>query len=281
MGCFGRVEERRGGLGHSASPRFLSPLIEPDVRIARIRLSDRLHHMAHGGRPLDPGVLRRHRGRCPPSPCGRACSERSGSLSVLPGAMPIAFTSPSSQACQKSGSFAPPALPAINAHMTLSDSRLDRRLETTLRPQPSPETGLPRLPGSPFRRAVPTTPADRTGARVDFFPARAAFPKWQEGRHPHCPFRGLLRLHACYGPPDRSAAQGDLCHEASARPVTRTKPLVSYRTDRQLSVWIPPPLVFRAFGAHCQEATFRRLKTTPNPARPKQRGRCRRSAGHS
>jgi hypothetical protein len=39
--------------------------------------------------------------------------------------------------------------------------------------------------------------------------------------------------------------------------------------------------VFRAFGAHCQEATFRRLKTTPNPARPKQRGRCRRSAGHS
>src|SRR3984893_2306825 len=37
----------------------------------------------------------------------------------------------------------------------------------TLRPLPSPMTGLPRLPEPPFRRAVPTTPADRTGARVD------------------------------------------------------------------------------------------------------------------
>jgi len=177
-------------------------------------------------------------------------------MSVLLGASPITSTSPSSQARQKSGSFAPPALPSLDARMTLSDSRLDRRLKTTLRPQPSPRTGLPRLPGTPFRRAVPTTPADRAGASVDFFPVRAAFPKWQEGRHPHCHFRGLLRLHACYGPPDRSAAQGDLRHEASARPVTQTKPLVSYRTYRQLSVWIPPPLVFRAFGAHCQFATF-------------------------
>ena len=31
-------------------------------------------------------------------------------------------------------------------------------------------TGLPRLPEPPFRRAVPTTPADRAGARVDCFP---------------------------------------------------------------------------------------------------------------
>jgi hypothetical protein len=57
-------------------------------------------------------------------------------------------------------------------------------------------TGLPRLPEPPFRRAVPTTPADRAGARVDCFPAHAAFPKWQEGRHPHCHFRGLHRLHS-------------------------------------------------------------------------------------
>ncbi len=35
-----------------------------------------------------------------------------------------------------------------------------------------------------------------------------------------------------------------------------TKPLVSYRTYRQLSVWNPPPLVIRAFGAHYQKATF-------------------------
>src|SRR6266567_2504274 len=76
----------------------------------------------------------------------------------------------------------------------------------TLRPLPSHRSGLPRLLEPPFRRAVPTTPADRAGARVDCFPAHAAFPKWQEGRHPHCHFRGLLRLHSCYVPSDCSAA---------------------------------------------------------------------------
>ena len=62
----------------------------------------------------------------------------------------------------------------------------------TLRPLPSPVTGLPRLPEPPFRRAVLTTPADRAGARVDCFPAHAAFPKWPEGRHPHCHFRDAM-----------------------------------------------------------------------------------------
>jgi hypothetical protein len=76
----------------------------------------------------------------------------------------------------------------------------------TSRPLPSPLTGLPRLPEPPFRRAVPTTQADRAGARVDCFPAHTTFPKWQEGRHPHSHFRGLLRLHSRYGPPDCSTA---------------------------------------------------------------------------
>ena len=43
----GRVEDGRGSLGHSATLRFPSPLIEPDVRISRIRLSDWLHREAH------------------------------------------------------------------------------------------------------------------------------------------------------------------------------------------------------------------------------------------
>src|SRR6476620_3267991 len=140
---------------------------------------------------------------------------------VFAGSSPITTTSPSSKVHQKSGPFPPPALPGFDGHTTLSDSRHGRRPFATLRPLPSPVTGLPQLPEPPFRRAVPTTPADRAGARVDCFPARAAFPKWQEGRHPHCHYRGLLRLHACYGPPDRSAAQGGLCREAPTRPVTR------------------------------------------------------------
>ena len=85
----------------------------------------------------------------------------------------------------------------------------------------SNRTGLPRLPVLPFQRAVPTTPADRTGACVDGLPVRAAFPKCTVGRRPHWFFRGLLRLHSRYGPPDRSTARGGLCHEASARPVTQ------------------------------------------------------------
>jgi hypothetical protein len=34
------------------------------------------------------------------------------------------------------------------------------------------------------------------------------------------------------------------------------EPLASDRINRQLSGWNPPPLVIRAFGAHCQEPTF-------------------------
>src|ERR1700730_3127102 len=44
-----RVEDGRGGLGHAATLRFPSPLIKPDVRISRIRLSDWLHRKAHVG----------------------------------------------------------------------------------------------------------------------------------------------------------------------------------------------------------------------------------------
>jgi hypothetical protein len=50
--------------------------------------------------------------------------------------------------------------------------------------------------------------------------AFAAFPKCPSGRHPHSNFRDLLRLHFCYGPSDRSAAQGRLRRRASTQPVT-------------------------------------------------------------
>src|SRR5262249_41037021 len=74
--------------------------------------------------------------------------------------LPITFTSPSSKAHQKSGSFPPPALPSFIGRMTLSDSRRCRHLKATLRPLLSHPTGLPRLLEPPFRRAAPTTPAD-------------------------------------------------------------------------------------------------------------------------
>ena len=63
-GRFGRVEDGRGNLGHSATPRFPSPLIEPDVPISGIRLSDWFHRMAHDG-ALNGRRSRRSRPRSP------------------------------------------------------------------------------------------------------------------------------------------------------------------------------------------------------------------------
>jgi len=111
--------------------------------------------------------------------------------------------------------------------------------------------GSPRLPEPPFRRAVPTTPADRAGARVDCFPAHTAFPKWQEGRHPHCHFRGLLRLYSRYGRRIAQPPKSGLCHEAPALPVTRPNRSSATRSIDNSLVNLPP-LVIRAFGAHCQ-----------------------------
>jgi class 3 adenylate cyclase len=48
IGSDGRVEDGRGSLGHSATLRFLSPLIKPNVPISGIRLSDWLHRETHG-----------------------------------------------------------------------------------------------------------------------------------------------------------------------------------------------------------------------------------------
>src|ERR1700687_4857472 len=92
------------------------------------------------------------------------------------------------------------------------------------------------------------------------FPAHAAFPKWQEGRHPHCHFRGLLRLHSHYGPSDRSAAQRRPLSRGSNPCGCPHEPLISYRINRQFSGWNLPPLMIRVFGAHCQEQTCRLIQ---------------------
>jgi hypothetical protein len=84
--------------------------------------------------------------------------------------------------------------------------------------------GSPSLPEPPCVRAVPTTPADRNGCMCRLLPhSTRPSPKLWVGRHPHCPFRGLLRLHSRYGPHARSTAQGGLCHGASTGPVARPR----------------------------------------------------------
>ena len=67
-----RVEEGRGSLGHPASLRLPSPLIKPDVRISRIRLSDWLLGRLTTLRPIGgTGVVSSRRVPRRPPPCGR------------------------------------------------------------------------------------------------------------------------------------------------------------------------------------------------------------------
>jgi hypothetical protein len=93
--------------------------------------------------------------------------------------------------------------------------------EATLRPLPSHQTGLPRLPEPPFQRAVPTTPADRAGAYVDCFPASRSLPQMAGGSASALslsrPAQASLTLRRIAQPPT-----GDLCHEAPTHAVTRT-----------------------------------------------------------
>jgi hypothetical protein len=46
-----------------------------------------------------------------------------------------------------------------------------------------------------------------------------------------------------------------------------TKPLASFRINRQLSGWNLPPLMIRAFGAHCQEQTLKAVSARVTPSR--------------
>src|SRR6202049_3328799 len=100
----------------------------------------------------------RSKKRVPPSPYGTAFSEGSGLLLVLPGSLPITFTSPSSKAHQKSGPFPPPALPGFDGHTTPSDSRHGRRLRDV-------EAATLALDGSPpiTRTTFPTCRAHYPG----------------------------------------------------------------------------------------------------------------------
>src|SRR3954454_10314809 len=87
--------------------------------------------------------------------------------------------------------------------------------------QPQSRRASPADPHHPSSVPCPVPRRIETGACVDCFPAHVAFPVSQAGRHPHLHFRGLLGLHARYGPLDCSTAQGGLCDEASTRPVAR------------------------------------------------------------
>src|SRR3984893_19094941 len=116
------------------------------------------------------------------------------------------------------------------------------------------------------RHRVPC--ASRQHPSAAYTPWQADCRKWPIGSAgKDC--RGLLLpggpFHLRYGPPDRSAAQRRPLSRGSNPCGYPHKPLVSYRINRQLSVSILPPLMIRAFGAHCQERTHARQQGTLAP----------------
>ena len=118
-------------------------------------------------------------------------------------------------------------------------------------------------------------------------PFHAAFPELWAGRHPHCPFRGLLRLHSRYGPHACSTAQGGLCHGASTGPVARPRrPLATSAIDNSLG----GTLLHKCFAQSrrtrvCGHLLVRQPGTIiglmPRPQHPKQRKLSARRKGPS
>ena len=207
------VESRTGAVSTLRSLRFPSPLIKPDVRISRIRLSDRLHRPAHG----DTSGRLRLALQLP-----RKSAETCGVVRLIANHLP----STSSKARLKQGSFPPPALPGFSGTMTLSDShrvRIAAAMEPTLHPG-----WVSHVARITFPTCRAHYPGGSDGGCRSSFPSVRPSPV-SAGRHPQLHFRGLLRLHSRYGPPDRSTAQGGLCHEASSPASYPATPLVSYR----------------------------------------------------
>src|SRR5689334_18549909 len=160
-------------------------------------------------------------------------------------------TFPPSQAHQKCGSFPPPALPGLNGHITLSDSQTGRRpLRATFGGATSTSPGYPPLTQITFSACHAHYPGGPKQVLVGSFPARAAFPVLQAGRHPHRYFRGLLKLHSRYGLHSCSPTIRGLYREAPPAPVSRLGRSQAIKSYQQLLEWVLPPLVICAFGAH-------------------------------
>ena len=114
----------------------------------------------------------------------------------------------------------------------------------------SDRAGLPRLPASPFHRAMPITPMDRNGCICRLLPRPPGLPRCSGGSASISslsrPGQALLTLRPAgsLNRPRRPSSRGS---DPASHPA---RPLVSYQINRQLSGWNLPPPVIRAFGRH-------------------------------
>ncbi len=112
-----------------------------------------------------------------PSPCGRALLEASGYFLVLPGSSPITDPRLLRERARSQGPFLRRHYPASQVVRPYPTPARPAVLATALEVRPPTETGLPRLPGPPFQRAVPITPVDRNGCMRRLLPhPTQAFP---------------------------------------------------------------------------------------------------------
>src|SRR3954468_5751619 len=252
-----RVEDGRGGLGHAASLRFPSPLIKPDVRISRIRLSDWFHLTAHGG---DTELVR----AAEAAGDGKRAQQHQISGRLRRRVKPLQKR-PDAQGCSR---LPPITDPRLRPKRTRSKGPFLRQhypASTVVWPSPTPvrpaafatlglpapvETGLPRLRASPFQRAVPTIPADRDGCLCRLLPRSRGLPRFPGGSASATSLSRPAQTSLALRPAGLLSRPRRPLSRGSGPVSSPTKPLVSYRSNRQLSGWNPPPLVLRAVGAH-------------------------------
>ena len=233
-----KVEERRGA---ALAVRFPSPLIEPDVRISRIRLSDWLHrghaasvrHQRH--ECLRPALASRHSllGKLP---------ELRGALQACAKSPTVAFFN---KHTRSQGPFLHRRYPASSVLRPCPNSRSSRCPTAPLRPLPSLSTGLPRLRDPLSRRAVPITPVDRSRCVCRLLP-QIVLPSPNSGRvgvH-NFPFEacsGFIRITArrVARPPeaDPGLRRGRLLSQGFDPADCSTEPPASYRANRPLPGW--------------------------------------------
>src|SRR5262245_51093382 len=175
---------------------------------------------------------------------------------------PIPSPSPSSKAPQKSGSFAPPALPSLNAPTTLSDSRQSRRLSRRRYPRS-------RRVSPDYSHHLSNVPCllprwTETGAHVGCFPIRLGLPRTAVGS---ASTSSLSRPAQA----SRALRPAGSLSRPMATFVTRLRPgRLPSRTARQLPdqptiLWVEPPStgVTRLRGALLSKKEFcRNLEAT-------------------
>ena len=159
--------------------RFHIPLVEPDVRISRIRLSDRV-----------PGCVQ-------PGVPSAACVHQSGSR-----LSPIPVTRPLQTPPLNCGPFPLPALPGFigtTSHSAIPDGPACPSRAASWKAPGLPPPGLPVLRRTSLCHACRRQYPGGTAGGSLASPAASAFPDGIAGRLPHYGFRGLLGVHSRCG----------------------------------------------------------------------------------